>query len=169
MVVRPLNRFFMVLVVIVLCLSFIPHSSPQRALSQGPTPTTIESDNSLVTRSGSWITQPAGAASGGSYLYNKGDAVLEIAFYGASVEVGYVSGPTLGTIVLEVDGTVMRTVITTADTTSYKQYQPHGYLTEEWHTLRVYAQDGGVIGVDTFAAQWDAPPAPPETIVAGAG
>ncbi len=156
-------RVLVILLVLSLGLSLVPHQH-QRAFSQGNTASTVESDDALVTRSGNWIAQPAGAASGGSYLYNSGDATLELAFYGSSIEVIYVSGPSLGTIALEVDGTVVRTVITTADKTAYGESSRIGYLTEEWHTLRVYAQDGGVIGVDAFAGLWDAPPAPDGTI-----
>lgn len=161
------RRLFIVLTILTLFLSLIPQLSLDQAFSQDPTPHKIESDDPLVTRSGNWTAQAAGGASGGSYLYNTGDAVLELQFYGASLEVLYTSGPGLGTLALEVDGTVLRTVITTADTTSYQQSSRINYLTDEWHTLRVYAQDGGVIGVDAFIAGWEAPDAP-TTSTAGA-
>ncbi|MBI5928326.1 MAG: fibronectin type III domain-containing protein, partial [Chloroflexi bacterium] len=66
------------------------------------------------------------------------------------LEVVYVSGPNLGTLAIEVDGTVLRTVITANDRTLYNQRTTINYLTDEIHTLRVYAQSGGVIGVDAF-------------------
>lgn len=157
MTYRVPPRLFIVLTVISLLISLMPQTSINRVFSQDPTPIEpqkIESDDPLVTRAGRWIVQTAPDASGGRYLYNSGEAgaALELPFYGASVAVIYVSGPGLGTLVVEVDGTVLRTVMTTAESTSYQQTTRIDYLTDEWHQLRVYAQEGGVIGVDAFIA-----------------
>ncbi|GIK67017.1 MAG: hypothetical protein BroJett018_48110 [Chloroflexota bacterium] len=155
MTYRARPRLFIILTLIALLVSLMPQIASDRVFSQDPTPLEpqkIESDDALVTRVGDWTLQVAPDASGGSYLYNSGEAALELPFYGASIAVLYVSGPGLGTLVLEVDDTVLRTVITTADNTSYQQTTRIDYLTDEWHRLRVYAQDGSVIGVDAFVA-----------------
>lgn len=117
---------------------------------------TIESDDPVVVREGEWTAQAAADASGGSYLYNtavnpdRPDPALILQFSGAYLEVIYVSGPNLGTLAIEVDGTVLRTVITASDRTQYNLRTSINYLTDELHTLRVYAQSSGVIGVDAF-------------------
>ncbi|KAB2866971.1 MAG: lamin tail domain-containing protein, partial [Anaerolineae bacterium] len=157
MTYRARPRLFIILTLIALLISLMPQIASDRVFSQDPTPIEpqkIESDDPLVTRVGDWTLQAAPEASSGGYLYNSGEAVaaLELPFYGASIAVLYVSGPGLGTLVVEVDGTVLRTVITTAANTLYQQTTRIDYLTEEWHQLRVYAQAGGVIGVDAFVA-----------------
>lgn len=135
-----------------------------RASSQNPfTPTpnsssgtqVIESDSSMVVREGGWASQAVSSASGGSYLYSSGSEqdALTLPFSGTTIEVLYVAGPNLGTLALEVDGTVLRTVITTAEQTTYQQSVVINYLTNEPHTLRVYAQEGGIVAVDGFIAQ----------------
>lgn len=114
----------------------------------------IESDDPRVARAGTWLTQAADGASGGAYLYSTGLAadVLTLVFSGTTIEIVYLAGPHLGTLALEVDGTVLRTVITTSDQTAYQQTTTLNYLTDEPHTLRVYAQEGGVVAVDAFVA-----------------
>ncbi len=106
----------------------------------------------MVVREGSWQSQSVASASGGSYLYSSGSEqdVLVLPFQGTTIEIIYVAGPNLGTLALEVDGTVLRTVITTADHTAYHQSTVINYLADETHTLRVYAQEGGVVAVDAF-------------------
>lgn len=119
---------------------------------------TIESDDPVVVREGEWTAQTAAGASGGSYLYNtavnpdRPDPALTLQFSGTYLEVIYVSGLNLGTLAIEVDGTVLRTVITASDRTQYNLRTSINYLTDELHTLRVYAQSGGVVGVDAFVA-----------------
>ncbi len=76
--------------------------------------------------------------------------MLTLVFSGTTIEIVYLAGPHLGTLALEVDDTVLRTVITTADQTAYQQTAILNYLTDEPHTLRVYAQEGGVVAVDAF-------------------
>ncbi|GIK67051.1 MAG: hypothetical protein BroJett018_48450 [Chloroflexota bacterium] len=112
----------------------------------------IESDDPLVLRQGNWTAQAASGASGGSYLYSSSpDDVLTLYFTGTTIEVVYVAGTTLGILALEVDGTVLRSVITTAETTQFGSRTKIDYLTDEGHTLRVYASQG-VIAVDAFYA-----------------
>lgn len=115
----------------------------------------IESDDSHVTRDGEWTLQSTPQASGGVYLFS-GTAspdgnILSLSFAGPSIEVWYIAGPTMGTMALEVDGTVLRTVITSQDTTQFSQRAVIDYLSDENHTLRVYPA-AGIIAVDAFYA-----------------
>lgn len=122
-------------------------------------PTTIESDNAQVARAGNWTAQTASAASGGSYLYSSGSEadVLTLEFSGTALEILYIAGPQLGTLAIEVDDTVLRTVITTEAETRYGQSTIVNYLPDGPHTLKVYAQAGGIIAVDAFAIPLVAP------------
>lgn len=134
-----------------LTASFFP------AFSSDPPPTTqlIESDDARVAVAGEWHVQAAAGASGGGYLFNEAvsagqaDPTLTLQFTGTYLEIIYASGPNLGTLAIEVDGVVQRTVITTAEQTSF-QRTTLDYLTDEAHTVRVYAQSGGVVGIDAF-------------------
>ncbi|KAB2865374.1 MAG: hypothetical protein F9K46_03835, partial [Anaerolineae bacterium] len=127
--------------------------------SQTPAPQRIESDAPSVTRAGNWTAQAASQASGGSYLYSSGadDDVLTLQFSGSSIEVIFVAGPLLGTLAINVDDIVLRTVITTAEQTAYQQSSRIDYLSDETHTLKVYAQAGGVVGVDAFVVPTSSP------------
>lgn len=94
--------------------------------------------------------QTASAASGGSYLYGSSpDDTLTLYFSGPTIEVVYVEGTALGILVIEVDGTVLRSVITTTESTQFGRRAKIDYLTDEAHTLRVYASHG-IIGIDAF-------------------
>ncbi|GIK66102.1 MAG: hypothetical protein BroJett018_38960 [Chloroflexota bacterium] len=137
---------------------------PRSAHSQNPTAQRIESDDPSVTRAGNWASQATNQASNGSYLYSSGadDDVLTLEFSGSSIEVIFVAGPSLGTLAINVDDTVLRTVITTADQTAYQQSSRIDYLSDEPHTLKVYAQAGGVVGVDAFVV----PTSPPDPLSA---
>ncbi len=133
---------------------------PPPARSQDPAPQTIESNDARVARSGNWTSQAAADASGGSYLFNspsplggEGSGVgtaLQLEFYGPSLEIIYIAGPSLGTLAINIDDTVLRTVITTAETTAYQQVSRINYLSDEPHILKVYAQAGGVVAIDAF-------------------
>ncbi|KAB2857041.1 MAG: hypothetical protein F9K46_13435, partial [Anaerolineae bacterium] len=120
--------------------------------AQSQTPQVIESDAPDVTVSGHWQTQTTPQASSGSYRYSSGaeEDVLTLSFSGPSIEVLYIAGPSLGTLAIDVDGTVLRTVITTADQTAYTQSARIDYLSNDSHTLKVYAQEGGVVAIDAF-------------------
>ncbi len=144
--------------VITVCIWLALSSSLFPALSDDPPQNlqVIQSDDSRVVREGQWTAQTAAGASGGSYLYNtavnpdRPDPALLLQFSGTYLEVVYVSGPNMGTLAIEVDGTVLRTLITANDRTEYNQRTTINYLSDELHTLRVYAQSGGVVGVDAF-------------------
>ncbi|GIK67454.1 MAG: hypothetical protein BroJett018_52480 [Chloroflexota bacterium] len=137
---------------------------PRAAHSQNPAPQRIESDDASVTRAGNWTSQTASQASGGSYLYSSGAEadVLTLQFSGSSIEVIFVAGPSLGTLAINVDDIVLRTVITTADQTAYQQSSRIDYLSDEPHTLKVYAQAGGVVGIDAFVVPTLSMPVPIE-------
>ncbi len=144
--------------VVSVCLWLALSSSLFPALSDDPPQNlqVIQSDDPRVIREEQWTTQTAAGASGGSYLYNtavnpdRPDPALLLQFSGTYLEVVYVSGPNLGILAIEVDGTVLRTIITANDRADYNQRTTINYLTDERHTLRVYAQSGGVVGVDAF-------------------
>ncbi|GIK65729.1 MAG: hypothetical protein BroJett018_35230 [Chloroflexota bacterium] len=144
-----------VMLIVVLIAQSLAHITPPNYVhSQDSPPSTIESDDPRVARAGTWLTQAADGASGGTYLYSTGSEadVLTLVFSGPTIEIVYLAGPHLGTLALEVDDTVLRTVITTSDQTAYHQTTTLNYLTDEPHTLRVYAQEGGVVAVDAFVA-----------------
>ncbi len=113
----------------------------------------IETNDPLVQAAGNWTHQNAGGASGGSYAYSGGspDDVLTLAFDGSSLSILYVAGPSLGILAVEIDGTVLRTIITAADTVQYSQYAHFNYLAGGSHTLRLYASSG-VIALDAIVA-----------------
>lgn len=116
----------------------------------------IESDDPLVQREGSWTTQTTAGASGGSYLYNTGSLndVLTLSFTGTTLEVVYVSGPTLGFMAIQIDeGIPDITVPTTTNQIEYGHSHRITYLSEGPHTARIYGQAGNLIAVDAFYAE----------------
>ncbi len=148
-------------------IAALPTWNSLPARSQDPTTQIIESNEPAVIRIGNWTSQTALQASGGSYLYSGGvdSDALTLQFSGPSIEVIFVTGPSLGTLVINVDDIVLRTVITTAETTAYMQSSRIDYLSDEPHTLKVYAQAGGVVAIDAFVV----PTSPPtdETTASG--
>ncbi|MBI5929612.1 MAG: PD40 domain-containing protein [Chloroflexi bacterium] len=153
---RSVYRLFVLLGLFILAMSLF-----DSAISRAQTPRSrrIESDDAQVVQNGTWVIQTATGASGGDYLYSSGNEAdaLTLAFEGSTFEVLYVAGPQLGTLALEVDGTVLRTVITRADKVTYGQSAMVNYLTDEPHTLKVYAQEGGIVAVDAFVIPQAAP------------
>ncbi len=147
-----------ILFVVIIATAILPTPN-HPVFSQNPSPQTIESDDARVNRAGNWSNQATNAASGGSYLFGGAidQSALSLQFYGPDLEIIYVSGPMLGTLAVEVDGTVLRTIITAADAPGYGQHTSFNYLSEEWHTVRVYAQEGGTVAIDAFVALLDGP------------
>ncbi|MBI5931910.1 MAG: choice-of-anchor L domain-containing protein [Chloroflexi bacterium] len=125
------------------------------AYSQSPSNSTplrlIESDDPLVIHQGSWSSQAASGASGGSYLFSSGnsDDTLTLEFSGRLVEIVYVEATALGILAIEVDHNVLRTVLTTASTTAFQRRAVIDYLDDTLHTLRLYASSG-VIAIDAI-------------------
>lgn len=130
-------------------------SVPTASFADGsdPSPQLIESDDALVEHTGTWGTQRTPQASGGTYRFSGGspDDGLMLEFIGTTLAILYVEGPQMGIMAVEVDGVVLRSVMTGADRTAYPRRAVFDYLTDEAHTLRVYASQG-VIGVDAFIA-----------------
>lgn len=151
---KPRAAVVLVLILIgmIAALVYALSSSDEPIHSQATDRQRIESDDPLVQRTGSWTTQTAPEASGGTYLYTSGsqDDVLTLTFSGNYIEVVFVSGPNLAMLALDVDNTVRRTVVTAADESHYNQQAILDYLETGPHTLRVYAQEGGLIAVDAF-------------------
>lgn len=136
-----------------LCLTALILSLSTPTLADDPSsdPRLIESDDPLIQQQGDWTAQAAIQASGGSYLYSGGnpDDVLILSFIGTRLEIIYVEGPQMGILAIEVDGVVLRSVITQAATNAYQRRAAIDYLSDGPHTLRLYASQG-VIGVDAL-------------------
>ncbi len=155
-----LRRNILVFLLLIASLAALSKWNSPTVRSQTPMVQRIESDAIQVMRMGNWVSQNASGASGGSYLFNspsplggEGSGVgtaLQLEFSGPSIEVMFVTGPSLGTLVINVDDIVLRTVITTAETTTYQQSSRIDYLSDEPHTLKVYAQAGGIVAIDAF-------------------
>lgn len=125
----------------------------------------VESDDNSVTREGSWTSQNAGSASGGQYLYSSGDPndALTLRFRGTIIGVMYVSSPQLGMFTIEVDGTSIRTITTTDTSTTFQQSSIIKDLTDDWHSVRVYAIKG-TIAIDAFFVDAYPTPAQPTNL-----
>jgi Tol biopolymer transport system component len=145
-------RLWAVLLVIALGLFFV--STPTKLVqSQDPSPVqTIESDNPRVFQNGTWSSQSATPASNGSYLFSSGaeSDILGLSVVGSAIEIIYVAGPQFGTLAIEIDGTVLRTVISTSEKIEYGLSTHINYLSNEPHSLKIYAQSGGIIAIDAF-------------------
>ncbi len=150
---RPFG-FLVLLIAITLLLS----SSTAPVYSTDP-PQLVESEDALVQRDGTWTSVEAELASGGSYVYNSGSAedALAFPFQGTTIEVVYVQGPDFGTLVVEVDNTVIRTLSTTNSELVYDVRTVVDYLDDSPHVLRVYSTQGA-IAIDAFVAS--IPPMP---------
>ncbi len=158
---RLANRriFSGALIFILLIAGIILSAQPTPARSDdGPVGRLIESDDPLVQQSGSWTKQAAAGASGGNYLYSgkSVDDTLTLEFVGPRIEIVYVQNPALGALAIEVDGTVLRTVMTDGTSPQFGSRAIVDYLENGPHTLKVYPQEGTIIGVDAFYI-----PAPP--------
>ncbi len=150
---------FLISFILMTSIVFIPSRFPvQSQNSFTPTPTvslqTIESDALSVIRQGDWLSQNASRASGGSYLYSGGSAddSLTLYFSGSSIEISYVTHSSLGTLAIEIDNTVVRTLFTNTDRVTYNQRTVINALPEGPHILQVYAVQG-VVAVDAFVTK----------------
>lgn len=147
--------FLIMLALLIVGVGYILYNSDSdevKSARQSSEGRLVESDDGVVEQAGSWTTQTAKSASSGSYLYSSGspDDVLTLTFVGSRVEVIYTTGTNLGTLAVDVDHTVLRTIITADQATKYQERTVVDYLDDGLHTLRVYAQEGGVIGIDAF-------------------
>lgn len=138
----------LVFTLLVMVISFFANAAtPAMAQDSG----LIESNNPLVFRIGTWQEYQADAASGASYTFSAGnpDDALMLQFSGTQLTVVYVAHSALATLAIEIDGTVMRTVVTTAEETAFGQMAVIDYLSNDPHYVRVYGV-GGAIAVDAF-------------------
>ncbi len=147
--------FLIVLALLIVGVAYILYTSDAeevKSARQSSEGRLVESDDVVIERAGNWTAQTAQSASSGSYLYSSGspDDVLTLTFVGSRVEVIYTTGTSLGTLAVDVDHTVLRTIITADQATKYQELTVVDYLDDGLHTLRVYAQEGGVIGIDAF-------------------
>lgn len=147
--------FLIVLALLIVGIAYILYTSDSddvKSARQNSEGRLVESDDVVVERAGNWTAQEAKSASSGSYLYSSGspDDVLTLTFVGSRVEVIYTTGTNLGTLAVDVDHTVLRTIITADQATQYQERTVVDYLDDGLHTLRVYAQEGGVVGIDAF-------------------
>lgn len=115
----------------------------------------IESDDAQVQATGQWTIASEANASGGSYLRSSGASIndmLTLDFEGPFLEIVYAQAPGFGTLVIEIDGVVVRTLITASSTANSEGRATVDYLEPGRHQVRIYASDG-VIGVDAFRIQ----------------
>jgi hypothetical protein len=124
-----------------------PTTTPQPSLLQ-----VVEAET--VTHSGTWTTYETTAASGGRYVYNSGSLsdTLVLSFSGTQVDITYIQHPALGSFALEVDGTVMQTVNSTAVEAVFGVKTSITDLIAGTHTLRIVPVSG-TIAIDAFAVE----------------
>lgn len=132
----------------------------------------IESDSPYVVPSGPWTRVLDDAASHGSYLESTGapDNALTFETSSTYLEILYATGPNYGTLVVEIDGTIRRTIITNGPPAVSNRATFTG-LEARPQVIRVYAPAGQIIAVDAFAVGFpyttatppssDAPPSTP--------
>lgn len=145
----------------IFAIMFLAISGTSTVFSEDPSGlTTIESNDVLVGQTGTWTSQNAAEASGGSYLYSSGDEddSLSLDFYGSTLIIDYVSHPTFGTFAIEVDNNILRTVLSTSEETTFGQQAVIDYLEDEPHTLRIFGVEG-IVAIDAITTQLP-PPAP---------
>jgi hypothetical protein len=107
-----------------------------------------------VQQNGQWTLQDAAAASGGRYLYSSGNLsdTLSLTFQGSSLDIVYVQHPSLGTFAVDIDGSTVLTVATTATKSIFGTQTTIRNLTAGIHRLRIYPVNG-TVAVDAFAAE----------------
>ena len=109
-----------------------------------------EAEGSEINRQGSWTLNTTASASQGLYVVNDDqNDVLEFEFYGTGVELFYITGPTSGTIVIEIDGEIRRTVITDAGESSQK-VTGINYLEPGLHQVRISSATDVGISIDAL-------------------
>lgn len=132
-------------------LGFVGLGTPPSGHADNPPQVqTVESDSFLVEKTGGWRKVETDEASGGAYLLSEtADARLTVQFIGSSLEIIYVAAPTTGTLAVEIDGVVVRTIVTQSSTVNYGQVARFNYLEDTTHILSIYTS-GGVIAIDAF-------------------
>jgi hypothetical protein len=121
-----------------------------------------------VTTSGVWTAYDSSSASGGRYVYSSGslEDVLTLNFSGTQVDVIHIQHPALGSFAIEIDGTVMQMVNSTAADAVFGAKASVTDLAAGAHTLRIVPLSG-TIALDAFAVELPvAAPEPTATEVA---
>jgi hypothetical protein len=92
---------------------------------------------------GTWTSFDSANASGGRYIFSSGAAneALIMPFFGTSVDIVYIQHPALGSFAIEIDGTVVQTINSTASTGFGVRASVTG-LSAAQHTLRIVAING---------------------------
>lgn len=128
---------------------FFSGSLPQSTqIASADEPIVIEAESEFIVQSGSWTRIEDAKASGGAYLVSSGTStdMLELAFAGSYLEVRYVMQTSTGTLAIEVDNQVMRTVRPGEENVLAGTIN---YLDDKDHLLRIYSEDG-VVAVDAL-------------------
>ncbi len=156
---KNLTRYRKMLILILVTVIFLSASIIAALFSTSPAESQensnalhrIESDSPQVSQTGIWQSQISPSASGGSYLYSSGvvNDVLSLEFEGTHLEIEYVRHPSFGSFAIEIDNTIVRTVETTHEETTFGNRAVVDYLEEGSHSLRVYPVEG-TIGIDAF-------------------
>ncbi len=115
-----------------------------------------------VQTTGLWTPYDSQLASGGRYVFSSGAAndALTLPFFGTSVDVVYVQHPALGSFALEVDGTVLQTVNSTAAEATFGVRASLSGLAAAPHILRIVATSG-TIAIDALYVEPQTMPAAP--------
>jgi hypothetical protein len=74
---------------------------------------------------------------------------MSLDFIGTAVEVVYTATPESGTLVIEIDGEIRRTVDTAADDVVHGEIARIEGLADDLHNIRIYSLDGPV-AIDTI-------------------
>jgi hypothetical protein len=136
----------------------VPTTLPTTAPTATPTTITpflqvVESDNSLVMQSGLWGVYGEPAASGGTYLLSSTPQdTLTLAFIGSEVTIVYIQHPSVGSLAIEIDGTVMQIVDGVVAEAVFGAETTVSGLVYGQHTLRVYPVSG-VVAIDAFKVE----------------
>jgi hypothetical protein len=110
----------------------------------------LEAEAGMVSRVGSWVPVEDAAASGGQFLLSSGagDDALSLSFGGPALEIIAWGGPDAGSLAVEVDGVLLRTVSLAADEAGPRTITVD-YLADGPHLVRVYPAAGRV-ALDAF-------------------
>jgi hypothetical protein len=114
----------------------------------------VESDQEAVSQAGVWTAHATDLASGGGYLYSSGSLTdaLSLTFQGTQINVIYVKHPALGSFALEMDGSVIGTVDSSAADGVFGVQVVINNLAAGQHTLRLYPL-AGTIAIDAFVVE----------------
>lgn len=142
-----------ILIMLLGAAGFFIYQPHHAALSQnGSSLRLIEAEDPTLEKTGTWTVAASPHASGGNYIYSSGSAgdVITLEFSGTTVEIVYLYHPNFGSMAIEIDNSVVRTVVVRGDT-DFGARQKIDYLSAGAHTLRIYPAFG-VIAVDAIYA-----------------